>query len=122
MRSSTIILALIAVFAFVAVPSTQTGLNGDWTLNFNAPQGPIEAAASFKVEGEKVTGTVEGPTGSASLEGKVKGNTFTFTFEVQTQQGPMSIAIEGAVDGDALKGTFNFGQGTADFTGKRKTA
>jgi hypothetical protein len=122
MRSSIFIIVLVAVFGFMTVPSAQTGLNGDWTLNFNTPQGPIEAAASFKVEGEKVTGTVEGPAGAASLEGKVKGNTFTFAFEVQTQQGPLSISIEGTVDGDALKGTFNFGQGTADFTGKRKTA
>jgi hypothetical protein len=122
MRSSIFILAFVAVFGFLAVPSAQTGLNGDWVLNFNGPQGPIEAAANFKVDGEKVTGTVEGPTGSASVEGKVKGNTFTFTFEVQTQQGPLSIGIEGTVDGDALKGTFNFGQGTAEFTGKRKTA
>jgi len=119
-RSFVLVVTLLASAGLAAAWSAQAGLNGDWTITFDTPQGAMDAGASFKVEGDKVTGTLEGPAGSAPMAGTVKENAFTCNFEIQTGQGPLSIAMEGTVDGDALKGTFNFGQGAANFTGKRQ--
>jgi len=113
-------LTLVVALGFSSAVTAQGDLNGAWMLSFNTPQGQRDATATFKVDGDKLTGTLEGPGGEISLTGTVKGETFTCTMEVQTQNGPLSIAMEGSISGDLLKGTFNFGQGSAEWTGKRK--
>jgi hypothetical protein len=112
--------ALIAVCSFVAAPAAQADLNGVWTLSFVTPNGAMDAAANFKVDGDKLTGTLRGPAGETALTGSVKGKTFTFSIDVQSPNGNISVTVAGEQDGDALKGTFDFGQGTGDWTGKRK--
>lgn len=123
-RCLPVAVVLVAVFglaaATIARAGARAGLDGEWTLSFDTPQGVMEASASFKVEGDTFSGTMDGAAGSTPLTGTLKGDTFACTFEVQTGQGPISVAMEGTVDGDGMKGTFNYGQGTGDFTGKRK--
>ena len=118
MRAFLFVVALIALGVTV-VPAAQTDLTGSWTLSFNTPNGQIDAAATFKVDGDKLTGTLTSPAGEVAITGTVKGNTFTGSFDVQSPNGNMSITINGEQDGDALKGTFDFGQGMGDWTGKR---
>lgn len=119
MRLSILVVA-IALLGSATFVSAQSGVAGDWTLTFNTPGGAREASATFKVDGDTLTGTLTGPQGELPFKGTVKGATFTFTLDVQTQQGTMSIGIAGDVDGDSMKGTMDFGQGTGDFTGTRK--
>jgi hypothetical protein len=114
-------LALIVALATIALPSAQSSVAGDWTLTFNTPGGTREASASFKVDGDKVTGTMNSAEGGETLlTGTAKGNTFNVTMEVNTPNGVFSISLTGEVDGDSMKGTLDFGQGTGEFTGKRK--
>ena len=115
-----VIAALLAIVGFVAAPAAQGDLSGAWTLSFTTPNGPMDAAATFKVDGEKLTGTLSGPAGDTPVIGSVKGKAFTFSIDVQSPNGNISVTISGEQDGDALKGTFDFGQGTGDWTGKRK--
>jgi len=128
MRVSLLVVALIAVFGLTASPraqaaptGAQAGLAGAWALAFDTPQGAMDATATFKVDGDKITGAIESMAGSAPLTGTAKGSSFTANFEVQSPQGPIAIAMAGSYEGDDIKGTFDFGQGTAPFTGKRKT-
>jgi hypothetical protein len=120
MRVSTLIPATIAVFALTITPRAQADLNGSWALSFNTPNGTIDATATFKQEGEALSGTLSSQQGEVPFKGSVKGSTFTVGFEVQTSNGPLTITMQGEQDGDAIKGTFDFGQGMGDWTGKRK--
>jgi hypothetical protein len=115
-------LSMIAIVlsAFAAAPAAQAGLDGAWTLSFNTPNGTMDAAATMKVDGDKLTGTISGPAGETPFTGTVDGDSFTIAFDVQSPNGQVSITVQGAQDGDALKGTFDFGAGMGDWTGKRK--
>lgn len=119
MRSFILAIA-VAIAGTIALTSAQSSVAGDWMLTFNTPGGTREAVATFKVDGETLTGTMSGPAGELPLKGTVKENAFNFTLEVATQGGMLTVSIKGEVDGDSLKGTMDFGQGTGDFTGKRK--
>ncbi len=118
MRSMLAALSFVVCVAVVA--SAQSPVAGDWTLSFNTPGGTRDASAVFKVDGEKVTGTLSSEQGDVAFAGTTKGTTFNVTMEVNTPNGTFSIALAGEVDGDSMKGTLDFGQGTGDFSGKRK--
>jgi hypothetical protein len=115
----SLLVVLIAVIGFVATPRAQGGVDGNWALTFDTPMGSLDASATFKSDGEALTGTLESQAGSTSFKGTVKGNAFQFVMNVSTPNGDMSIQMNGEVDGDTLKGTFDFGQGTGTWTGKR---
>jgi hypothetical protein len=104
-----------------ATPWAQAGLDGNWAMTFNTPMGALDASATMKVDGDKVSGTMSSQAGEVPFNGTVKGTTFTFNFDVQTPNGNISITMNGEQNGDELKGTFDFGQGTGDWTAKRKS-
>jgi hypothetical protein len=122
MRPALFAVALIVLLGFTTPARAQSDLAGNWLLSFNTPNGMIDADAVFKVDGDKLTGTLSSTAGETKLDGTVKEKTFTFSFEVPTQQGNLTVTISGEQDGDTLKGTFDFGQGTGDWTGKRKAS
>lgn len=109
----------LLALAFVAATPAQSDLNGSWAVSFTTQQGQIDATATFKQDGEALTGTMTSPQGEVAFKGSVKGKTFTFMIEVQSANGPLSIKLDGEYEGDAIKGTFDFGQGTGDWVGKR---
>ena len=115
-----LLIGLVGLLGLAAEPRAQDGLNGNWAMTFNTPMGALDASATFKVDGEKVSGTMSSQAGEVPFNGTVKGTTFTINFDVQTQNGNVSITMNGEQTGDDLKGTFDFGQGTGDWTGKRK--
>jgi hypothetical protein len=120
MRTLSCAVALVAMVAFVATPSARADISGNWLITFNTPNGALDATATFKVDGAKLTGMMKGEAGETALTGEVKGEAFTIAFEVQTPNGNFSINMQGKHDGDGIKGTFDFGQGTGDWVGKRK--
>ena len=130
----SVVVALIAVIGLVAAPRlstvlkaapseveerAQNGIDGKWALLFDTPMGSLDAAATFKADGDALTGTMESQAGSTQFKGTIKGNTINFVLNVQTPQGDMSVQLNAEVEGDSLKGTFDFGQGTGNWTGKR---
>ncbi len=115
----TFAVALVAVLGFVAAPRAQGGVDGNWALTFDTPMGTLDASATFKSEGEELSGTMESQAGSTAFKGTLKGNTFQFVMNVSTPNGDMSIQMNGEVEGDAIKGTFDFGQGIGTWAGKR---
>src|SRR3712207_6548278 len=99
----SLIVALIAMLGFVAAPRAQGGIDGNWTLTFDTPMGSMDAAATFKSDGESLTGTLSSQAGSTSFKGTVKGNAVSFTINVPTPQGDMSIQMDGQIEGDSIK-------------------
>ena len=58
-------------------------INGEWIGKVAGPEGEMEITLTFKVEGEKLTGTNKSAMGEIQLQnGKVNGNEFTFDIEV----------------------------------------
>ena len=111
---------LLGFLALSVAPHAQSDLNGNWAMVFNTPMGALDASATMKVDGDKLSGTMSSQAGEVQFSGTVKGAAFTFSFDVQTPNGNFSITMSGEQTGDELKGTFDFGQGTGDWTGKRK--
>jgi hypothetical protein len=113
--------ALVGLLLLAATPHAQNnGLAGAWDLNVNGPQGSITVGATFKQDGDKVSGTLSSPQGEVECSGTIKGKELSLAFTVQTPQGPIDIRMTAEVDGASMKGVMDFGQGTADFTGTRK--
>jgi hypothetical protein len=111
----------VCILAASAAPRAQAGLDGNWAMTFNTPMGTVDASATMKVDGDKLSGTMSSQAGEVQFSGTVKGSSFTVNFDVQTPNGNVSITMNGEQNGDELKGTFDFGQGTGDWTGKRKS-
>ena len=116
---SLMIGSLLALTVLMAAPVAQNTLTGNWAVSFNTPQGNMDATATFKQDGDALSGTISGPQGDVNFTGTVKGKTFTFNIEVQSANGPLSIKLDGEYEGDSIKGTFDFGQGTGEWSGKR---
>ena len=112
--------ALMTATGLVAAPLAQGGVDGNWALTFETPMGTMDGSATFKSDGETLTGTVESQAGSTPIKGSVKGKAINFVLNVTTPQGDLAITMNAEVDGDSLKGTWDFaGQGTGNWTGKR---
>lgn len=76
-------------------------INGQWTAKFETPDGQsMEIKFVFKVDGDKVTGKVEGPMGDMDISnGKLKGDEFTFDVDMNG----MTIGHTCKIAGDEIK-------------------
>jgi hypothetical protein len=114
-------IALAALIAFaLSTSALAQGVAGAWDLAINGPEGPINATATLKQDGENVTGSIETPQGTAEMKGTYKGKALNLAFSIQGPQGPIDIKVNGEVDGASMKGIIDFGMGMADFTAKKK--
>ncbi|HEX6162190.1 MAG TPA: hypothetical protein VFZ31_02405 [Vicinamibacterales bacterium] len=109
----------IALLLSAAVHAQST-VAGAWDLAINGPEGPINATATLKQDGDSVSGSIDTPSGPAELKGTLKGKTLNVAFQLTTPQGPLDIKVNGEVDGASMKGIIDFGMGMADFTAKKK--
>ena len=101
--------------------AAQTSVSGAWDLEVKGPEGPVNALANLKQDGEKVTGDIESQMGKTALTGTMKGTTLAMAFTMQGPQGPMDIKVTGEVDGASMKGTIDLaGMGQMEFTAKKK--
>lgn len=116
------VLSVVLAAALVLSVNTyaQSSVAGAWDLAINGPEGPVNATATLKQDGEKVTGSIESQAGTAELNGTMKGKTLSMAFTIQSPQGPIDIRVNGEVDGASMKGTIDFGMGMADFTATKK--
>jgi len=112
---------ILAAALFVPIAYAQGSVAGAWDLAITGPEGPVNATATLKQDGEKVTGSIESQAGTAELTGTMKGKTINMAFTVQTPNGPLDIKVTGEVDGAAMKGTIDLGgMGMMEFTAKKK--
>jgi len=70
---------------------------------------PVTITLTLKADGAKLTGTVErpgrggaAPTPQEISDGKVDGNTVTFTVKRETQNGTQTTSYKGTLNGDTL--------------------
>jgi hypothetical protein len=92
-------------------------VSGKWSGEVPSRDGQVSATFVFKVDGDKLTGTMTGPQGEVPLqEGKVTGDKISFS----ATGGNAKIIFEGTASGDQLKMTRTREGGQArEFTLKR---
>jgi hypothetical protein len=117
---SRVLAAILTVGLMAGAAFAQGNISGAWDLNVNGPEGPIAVTATFKQDGEKLTGAIETPQGKADFTGTLKGKAMNISFQIAGPNGALDVKVNGDVDGASMKGIVDFGMGMADFTGKKK--
>ncbi|MCI0666355.1 MAG: hypothetical protein L0220_35350, partial [Acidobacteria bacterium] len=114
----------IAIISMLAISvSAQSGnLSGDWDLTINSPQGTFNPKATFKQDGEKLSGMFKSPRGELPLQGTVKGKEIKFSYTVKFQEQDLVITLSGIIDGDSIKGEADYGGfAQGDWSARRGT-
>ncbi len=76
---------------------------GDWNISLEAPIGKQTGTGSFKVEGNKLTGTQWGKQGTIEVAGTVTGSDAVFKGKAYTPF-PVELEFRVTVDGDTFSG------------------
>ncbi len=114
---SLIILLLCFVLGVMAADVT-----GKWTAQVPGRSGQTrEQTFNFKSAGDKLEGTVSGRQGDVAIsDGKVSGDTISFTVKMEYGGNTVEQKYTGSVAGDEIKFKREGGQGPArEFTAKR---
>ncbi len=117
---------LPALAGLTALTASAADVSGQWTAEVPGRQGQTQTMTfTFKVEGEKLTGSISTPAGESPIsEGIVKGDELSFTQVLEFAGNQMKVLYKGKVSGDQIKFTRQRegGQGQArEVTAKRKT-
>ena len=113
---------LLAVLVAAAIAADVTG---KWTGDMPGRGGEtMPATFNFKMDGEKLTGTMNGPQGDIALQdGKVAGDQISFTTTLEFGGNSIKLLYKGVVSGTTIKMTREReGSGQArEFTLKKAT-
>ena len=111
---ATLLLALAAL-------ACAADVSGKWTATFDTPIGTMTYTYTFKVDGEKLTGTAKSQFGEVQIaEGSVKGDDVAFVENFNFEGQAIRIEYKGKVAGDEIKFTRKVGDfGTEDLVAKR---
>ena len=114
--------SVLIVFALCAV-AMAADVTGKWTAQVPGRDGQTrEQIFNFKVDGEKLTGTIPGRQGQevAIADGKISGDTLSFTVTREMGGNSVKMTYTGTVAGDVIKFKREGGQGQPrEFTAKR---
>ncbi len=102
-------------------------ISGKWTAQVPGRDGQTrEATFTFKVEGDKLTGTTTGRNGDVAItDGTVKGDAIAFTVVMNMQGTDVKILYKGTVAGEEIKFTRQREGGDqppAEFVAKKATS
>ncbi|HXA75726.1 MAG TPA: hypothetical protein VNV41_01220 [Candidatus Acidoferrales bacterium] len=117
-RIATLLLILVLALAMSALAADITG---QWTATFNTQVGEQHYTYTFKVDGEKLTGTAKSDNGTTEIEnGTVKGDDVSFVENLDYQGQKLAITYTGKISGDEIKFTRDVaGAAKEDLVAKR---
>jgi hypothetical protein len=97
------------------------GIDGKWKGQMQSPNGPMDLTFNFKVSGDSLSGTVEGPMGELPIS---KGTITDSTFYFEVNAGQMTIQHECTfmTDSISMKVPGMMGGETMELMLKRVTA
>ena len=113
-------LAAAILFLWLTSIAFAADLNGKWHGSFKTPDGnDLAVNFVFKVDGEKLTGTVANSYGEEQItEGVVKGDEVSFI--IMAGGGQFKIVYKGKLTGDDLKLKVTIGDlGESEMTARR---
>lgn len=90
MKRKSLALIAIAGSLLLFVAAIAADLSGKWVGQLSTPDGnSLDVSYNFKVDGNKLTGSASSPAGDVSIDnGKVDGDKFSFTVNVNGQDYP----------------------------------
>jgi hypothetical protein len=99
MKWMPVLLALCALSAMAA------DIDGTWKGTAETPNGTIERTFVFKVDGSKLTGeTTSQMMGKSTItDGKVDGDSLSFTITVKFQDNEVKLNYTGKVSGKQIR-------------------
>ena len=114
------LILMFSILLVVAIGALAADISGKWTAQVPGRGGQSrEATFTFKVDGDKLTGTMsDGQGGTVAIaDGKVSGETVSFT--ISTERGKRIYT--GTISGGEIKFKREGGQNPQEFTAKRTT-
>ena len=105
----------------LALSALAADITGQWTATFNTQVGEQHYVYTFKVDGEKLTGTAKSDNGTSEIEnGVIKGDDVSFVENLDYQGQKLVITYTGKVSGDEIKFTRDVaGTAKEDLVAKR---
>jgi len=98
------IIRWMAMAALAVGISFAADVTGKWKGTFEGPNGAIEQSFAFKVEGDKLSGSVTSQFGEAPIsEGKIEGDNVSFVVVRKFQDNEFKISYKGKLAGEDLK-------------------
>jgi len=102
MRITKQALILVSILFLAAVSALAADLSGKWKGTLKGGNGDIDTTMDWKVDGEKLTGTVTNMYGEEQItEGVVKGDDVSFV--ILAGGGQFKLIYKGKVEGDQVK-------------------
>jgi hypothetical protein len=93
--------------------------DGNWKVTINTPMGARTMNVNIATSGDSFTGKVDSEMGSQEVQGKVDGDTLTWSTDI-TNPMPMKLDFSAKVEGDKMSGNVKLGMfGNAALTGER---
>ena len=119
-------LRLVLLSSLLAVAAFAADVTGKWAAEVPGRGGNTQKVTmDLKADGDKLTGTVSNPQGETAIsDGKVSGDTVTFSVSREMQGNTIKQNYTGKVSGDEIKFSVvrEDGKGQArEFTAKRST-
>jgi hypothetical protein len=106
-----------------ALAQDSADITGAWVVTVDAPQGKNDVEATFKQVGEKVTGEVTTPMGTANFSGTLIKNQLAISYSIPLQGQALEFKLAGIVENDTMSGTLELGGlGSTSWNAKRKAA
>lgn len=105
MPESTRMCKILMTALLWAVAAMGADVTGNWKATAEGPMGSMERTFTFKQEGTKVTGeTVSSMFGKSEIiDGKVVGDTLSFTIVVKFEDNEMKVNYKGKVAEKEMK-------------------
>jgi hypothetical protein len=123
MKLRQVILVLSIIIAAMTI-AWAADVTGKWVAQVPARGGETrETTFNFKVEGEKVTGSMSGLQGDVPIsDGKISGDDISFKVKLSFNNNEVTLLFTGKVSGDEIKFTRTREGGNnpgTEFTAKR---
>ena len=96
---------ILALMAALAVTAFAADISGNWKATAEGPNGAMERTFVFKVDGNKVTGeSTSNMMGKSTItDGKLEGDTVTFTLNGKFGDQEMKLSYSGKINGNEIK-------------------
>jgi hypothetical protein len=120
MKLKTVSALVLGVF-LLAAPALAHDADGKWSGTVATPMGDVQVGFELKADGTGLTGTTTGPDGAAVAikDGKVDGNTITFSVSIDAGGMPLELGYKGVVTPGEIKFTLEVFGMPFEFTVKK---
>jgi hypothetical protein len=113
---------LLVLFALFAAAAFAADITGNWKATAEGPNGSMERTFVFKQDGTKLTGeTTSSMLGKSTItDGKVEGDTVTFTITGRFGDQEMKLNYKGKINSATeIKFTVDAAGNTIDWLAKK---